>query len=106
MAWDDPLNFKKEGIVLDYKTAGVDIDAGKLDIDASADVHITTATTFDVLINKTYRGVLDGTHWYLHQPLIELGHDVLSFSGFTANDDTVGAHKILHRNPFLEEFRV
>ena len=28
MAWDDPLNFKKEGIVLDYKTAGVDIDAG------------------------------------------------------------------------------
>ena len=26
----------------------VDIDAGKLDIDASADVHITTATTFDV----------------------------------------------------------
>ena len=29
MAWDDPLDFKKEGIVLDYKTAGVDIDAGK-----------------------------------------------------------------------------
>ena len=28
MAWDDPLDFKKEGIVLDYKTAGVDIDAG------------------------------------------------------------------------------
>ena len=27
MAWDDPLDFKKEGIVLDYKTAGVDIDA-------------------------------------------------------------------------------
>ncbi len=26
--WDDPLNFKEEGIVLDYKTAGVDIDAG------------------------------------------------------------------------------
>ncbi len=26
----------------------VDIDAGKLDIDASADVHITSATTFDV----------------------------------------------------------
>ena len=26
--WDDPLDFKKEGIVLDYKTAGVDIDAG------------------------------------------------------------------------------
>ena len=25
--WDDPLDFKKEGIVLDYKTAGVDIDA-------------------------------------------------------------------------------
>ena len=24
-----PLDFKKEGIVLDYKTAGVDIDAGK-----------------------------------------------------------------------------
>ena len=23
-----PLDFKKEGIVLDYKTAGVDIDAG------------------------------------------------------------------------------
>ena len=29
MSWDDPLDFKKEGIVLDYKTAGVDIDAGK-----------------------------------------------------------------------------
>ena len=29
MAWDDPLDFKKEGIVIDYKTAGVDIDAGK-----------------------------------------------------------------------------
>ena len=28
MAWDDPLDFKMEGIVLDYKTAGVDIDAG------------------------------------------------------------------------------
>ena len=28
MAWDDPLNFKKEGITLDYKTAGVDIEAG------------------------------------------------------------------------------
>ena len=28
MAWDDPLDFKKEGIILDYKTAGVDIDAG------------------------------------------------------------------------------
>ena len=28
MAWDDPLDFKKEGIVLEYKTAGVDIDAG------------------------------------------------------------------------------
>ena len=28
MTWDDPLDFKKEGIVLDYKTAGVDIDAG------------------------------------------------------------------------------
>ena len=28
MIWDDPLDFKKEGIVLDYKTAGVDIDAG------------------------------------------------------------------------------
>ena len=28
MAWDDPLDFKKEGIVLDYKTAGVDIEAG------------------------------------------------------------------------------
>jgi len=28
MAWDDPLDFKKENIVLDYKTAGVDIDAG------------------------------------------------------------------------------
>ena len=27
MAWDDPLDFKKEGITLDYKTAGVDIDA-------------------------------------------------------------------------------
>ena len=27
MKWDDPLDFKKEGIVLDYKTAGVDIDA-------------------------------------------------------------------------------
>ena len=26
--WNDPLDFKKEGIVLDYKTAGVDIDAG------------------------------------------------------------------------------
>ena len=26
--WDAPLDFKKEGIVLDYKTAGVDIDAG------------------------------------------------------------------------------
>ena len=26
--WSDPLNFKEEGIVLDYKTAGVDIDAG------------------------------------------------------------------------------
>ena len=24
----EPLDFKKEGIVLDYKTAGVDIDAG------------------------------------------------------------------------------
>ena len=24
MAWDDPLDFKKEGIVLDYKTAGTD----------------------------------------------------------------------------------
>ena len=29
-----------------------------------------------LVINKTYRGVLDGTHWYLHQPLIELGHNV------------------------------
>ena len=28
MSWDDPLDFKMEGIVLDYKTAGVDIDAG------------------------------------------------------------------------------
>ena len=28
MSWDDPLDFQKEGIVLDYKTAGVDIDAG------------------------------------------------------------------------------
>jgi len=28
MAWDDPLDFKKEGITLDYKPAGVDIDAG------------------------------------------------------------------------------
>ena len=27
--WDDPLDFKEEGIVLDYKTTGVDIDAGK-----------------------------------------------------------------------------
>ena len=26
--WDDPLDFKEEGIVLDYKLAGVDIDAG------------------------------------------------------------------------------
>ena len=26
--WDDPLDFKQEGIVIDYKTAGVDIDAG------------------------------------------------------------------------------
>ena len=26
--WDDPLDFKEEGIVIDYKTAGVDIDAG------------------------------------------------------------------------------
>ena len=26
--WDDPLDFKEKGIVLDYKTAGVDIDAG------------------------------------------------------------------------------
>ena len=24
----EPLDFKKKGIVLDYKTAGVDIDAG------------------------------------------------------------------------------
>ena len=24
----EPLDFEKEGIVLDYKTAGVDIDAG------------------------------------------------------------------------------
>ena len=28
MNWDDPLDFKKDGIMLDYKTAGVDIDAG------------------------------------------------------------------------------
>ena len=28
MSWEDPLDFKKEGIVLYYKTAGVDIDAG------------------------------------------------------------------------------
>ena len=28
MSWDDPLDFKEEGIVIDYKTAGVDIDAG------------------------------------------------------------------------------
>ena len=27
MTWDDPLDFKRR-IVLDYKTAGVDIDAG------------------------------------------------------------------------------
>ena len=26
----EPLDFKKEGIVLDYKTAGVDIDAGNM----------------------------------------------------------------------------
>ena len=26
--WDDPLDFKEEGIVLDYKLSGVDIDAG------------------------------------------------------------------------------
>ena len=26
--WSDPLDFKEEGIVLDYKLAGVDIDAG------------------------------------------------------------------------------
>ena len=26
--WDDPLDFKEEGIELDYKLAGVDIDAG------------------------------------------------------------------------------
>jgi len=26
--WDEPLDFKEEGIILDYKTAGVDIDAG------------------------------------------------------------------------------
>ncbi len=26
--WSDPLDFKEKGIVLDYKTAGVDIDAG------------------------------------------------------------------------------
>ena len=26
--WDEPLDFKEEGIVLDYKLAGVDIDAG------------------------------------------------------------------------------
>ena len=30
--WDDPLDFKKEGIVLDYKTAGVDIDLSLIHI--------------------------------------------------------------------------
>ena len=26
--WSDPLDFKEEGIEIDYKLAGVDIDAG------------------------------------------------------------------------------
>ena len=33
----EPLDFKKEGIVLDYKTAGVDIDDGEFkEVDFSA----------------------------------------------------------------------
>ncbi len=29
----EPLDFKKEGIILDYKTVGVDIDAGNIMVD-------------------------------------------------------------------------
>ena len=40
-----------------------------------------------LVINKTYRGVLDGTHWYLHQPLIELGHEVCLYDTVNNNSD-------------------
>ena len=39
----EPLDFKKEGIVLDYKTAGVDIDAGTAFVN-SIKKHIKSLT--------------------------------------------------------------
>ena len=58
----EPLDFKKEGIVLDYKTAGVDIDAGNEFVKS---IPIT---------NKGFGGMFQVPHGY-EEPVLVSGTD-------------------------------
>ena len=60
--WDEPLDFKKEGIVLDYKTAGVDIDAGNEFVKSIP------------IANKGFGGMFQVPHGY-EEPVLVSGTD-------------------------------
>ena len=58
----EPLDFKKEGIVLDYKTAGVDIDAGNEFVKSIP------------IANKGFGGMFQVPHGY-EEPVLVSGTD-------------------------------
>jgi len=60
--WDEPLDFKEEGIVLDYKTAGVDIDAGNEFVKSIP------------IANKGFGGMFQVPHGY-EEPVLVSGTD-------------------------------
>jgi len=76
--WDEPLDFKEEGIVLDYKTAGVDIDAGNEFVKS---IPIT---------NHGFGGMFQVPHGY-EEPVLVSGTDGVGTKiniAFSADDHT------------------
>jgi len=46
--------------------------------------------------NKTYRGHLDGTYWYMYLPLTKIGHDVYFYD--TVNPEEKDFYKVIEDN--------
>ena len=46
-----------------------------------------------LVTNKTYRGVPDGTYWYVYQPLLRLGHQVYLYD--TVEPDEKDFNKVI-----------